>query len=70
MATNLTPKQELTLSELEDRPANLKLKQRQIEREIMKMRIKIEEYQKSVDLLNDEIAEAEKEYTDYKESLS
>jgi peptidoglycan hydrolase CwlO-like protein len=69
MASSLTAKQELTLSELEDRPANLRLKQRQIEREIMKMKIKIEEYQHSVDLLNHEIEKAEKDYTDYKSNL-
>ena len=69
MATNLTLKQEITLGDLEDKPDNYRLKQRQIKREILKMKLKIQDYEKSIALLDDEILEAEKQYADYKSSL-
>jgi len=69
MDTNLTLKQELDLAELEDKPQMYKLKQRQVKREIMKMQIKIKDYEQSISLLDDEIEQAQKDYTDYQNSL-
>jgi|WetSurSiteA1Bulk_404760.scaffolds.fasta_scaffold91057_2 hypothetical protein len=70
MATNLTPKQLLTLGELQDRPEELKMKKRQIEREIIRMEIKITDYKQAITDIETAVEKAKQDLADYENSLT